>query len=84
MQLETGYNGLPVNFPPSMRTCILEGRWLAGIRCQSCKIPIRPGGSCFNKNENVTGLPFFESAERAMKTYAMVRGYQLWREKGLG
>ena len=27
------------------------------------------------------GLPFFESAERAMKTYAMVRGYQFWREK---
>ncbi len=27
------------------------------------------------------GLPFFESAERAMKTYAMVRGYQLWKEK---
>ncbi|MBW2649809.1 MAG: CoA-binding protein [Deltaproteobacteria bacterium] len=27
------------------------------------------------------GLPFFESAERAMKTYAMVRGYQLWKER---
>ncbi|MBW2560596.1 MAG: hypothetical protein JRE40_07050, partial [Deltaproteobacteria bacterium] len=26
------------------------------------------------------GLPFFESAERAMNTYAMVRGYQLWKE----
>jgi len=26
------------------------------------------------------GLPFFESAERAVKTYAMVRGYQLWKE----
>jgi len=30
------------------------------------------------------GLPFFESAERAMKTYAMVRGYQLWKEKMAG
>jgi len=26
------------------------------------------------------GLPFFESPERAMNTYAMVRGYQLWKE----
>ena len=26
------------------------------------------------------GLPFFESAERAMKTYSTVRGYQLWKE----
>jgi acyl-CoA synthetase (NDP forming) len=25
------------------------------------------------------GVPFFESAERAMDTYAMVRRYQLWR-----
>jgi len=27
------------------------------------------------------GLPFFESPERAMKTYAMVRGYQLWKKQ---
>jgi acyl-CoA synthetase (NDP forming) len=26
------------------------------------------------------GLPFFETAERAMGTYSMVRRYQLWRE----
>ncbi len=27
------------------------------------------------------GLPFFESAERAMKTYATVREYQLWQRE---
>ncbi len=27
------------------------------------------------------GLPFFESPERAMKTYAMVRNYQIRRDK---
>jgi acyl-CoA synthetase (NDP forming) len=27
------------------------------------------------------GIPFFETAERAMSTYALVRGYQLWRQK---
>jgi len=26
------------------------------------------------------GVPFFDTAERAMGTYARVRGYQLWRE----
>ncbi|MBW1816100.1 MAG: CoA-binding protein [Deltaproteobacteria bacterium] len=26
------------------------------------------------------GIPFFESAERAMKTYALVHRYQLWRK----
>lgn len=30
------------------------------------------------------GLPFFESAERAMKTYATVRRYQLWRRERNG
>ena len=30
------------------------------------------------------GIPFFQSAERAMNTYAMVRGYQLWKEKMTG
>jgi len=25
------------------------------------------------------GVPFFESAERAMSTYARIRRYQLWR-----
>lgn len=28
------------------------------------------------------GVPFFETAERAMSTYAKVRRYQLWREAG--
>jgi acyl-CoA synthetase (NDP forming) len=27
------------------------------------------------------GVPFFETAERAMSTYARVRGYQLWRKE---
>ena len=27
------------------------------------------------------GVPFFETAERAMQTYARVRRYQLWRQK---
>lgn len=27
-----------------------------------------------------SGVPFFETAERAMRTYALVRSYQLWRE----
>ena len=27
------------------------------------------------------GIPFFETAERAMQTYARVRRYQLWRQK---
>ena len=27
------------------------------------------------------GVPYFESAERAMRVYAQVRNYQLWREK---
>ena len=27
------------------------------------------------------GVPFFQTAERAMRTYALVRRYQLWREK---
>ena len=26
------------------------------------------------------GLPFFDTAERAMSTYAKVRRYQTWRE----
>lgn len=29
----------------------------------------------------VSGVPFFDSAERAMSAYAQVRQYQLWREK---
>jgi acyl-CoA synthetase (NDP forming) len=27
------------------------------------------------------GIPFFETAERAMGTYALVRKYQLWRQE---
>jgi acyl-CoA synthetase (NDP forming) len=27
------------------------------------------------------GVPFFETPERAMKTYAQVRRYQLWRQE---
>jgi hypothetical protein len=27
------------------------------------------------------GIPFFETAERAMGTYALVRRYQLWRQE---
>jgi acyl-CoA synthetase (NDP forming) len=29
------------------------------------------------------GVPFFDSAERAMDTYALVRRYQCWREAGV-
>ena len=27
------------------------------------------------------GVPFFDSSERAMRTYAQIRNYQLWRDK---
>ncbi|MBN1614494.1 MAG: CoA-binding protein [Deltaproteobacteria bacterium] len=30
------------------------------------------------------GIPYFESSERAMKTYARFRNYQLWRKKRIG
>ncbi len=60
-------------------------RYMIGVR-QECGKPlvmVRIPGRDFNLSRQFcqAGIPFFDSAERAMRTYAQVFRYQRWRQK---